>query len=91
MSLFRRKKKDVENKKVDMTEIFKDTILQEALKENVDKQNKIIDLENNMDFLYENLDLIREKCKKNNRSKLAKEILDMIGTGEGEEDESSRN
>ena len=74
-----------------MTEIFKDTILQEALKENVDKQNKIIDLENNMDFLYENLDLIREKCKKNNRSKLAKEILDMIGTGEGEEDESSRN
>lgn len=91
MSLFRRKKKDVENKKVDMTEIFKDTILQEALKENVDKQNKIIDLENNMDFLYENLDLIREKCKKNNRSKLAKEILDMIGTEEGEEDESSRN
>lgn len=91
MSLFRRKKKDVENKKVDMTEIFKDTILQEALKENVDKQNKIIDLENNMDFLYENLDLIREKCKKNNRSKLAKEILDMIGTGEGEEDESSNN
>lgn len=91
MSLFRRKKKDVENKKVDMAEIFKDTILQEALKENVDKQNKIIDLENNMDFLYENLDLIREKCKKNNRSKLAKEILDMIGTGEGEEDESSRN
>jgi hypothetical protein len=90
MSLFRRKKKDVENKKVDMTEIFKDTILQEALKENVDKQNKIIDLENNMDFLYENLDLIREKCKKNNRSKLAKEILDMIGTGE-EEDESSNN
>lgn len=79
MSLFRRKKKDVENKKVDMTEIFKDTILQEALKENVDKQNKIIDLENNMDFLYENLDLIREKCKKNNRSKLAKEILDIIG------------
>ena len=90
MSLFRRKKKEVENKKVDMTEIFKDTILQEALKENVDKQNKIIDLENNMDFLYENLDLIREKCKKNNRSKLAKEILDMIGTGE-EEDESSNN
>lgn len=91
MSLFRRKKKDVENKKVDMIEIFKDTILQEALKENVDKQNKIIDLENNMDFLYENLDLIREKCKKNNRSKLAKEILDMIGTGEEEEDESSNN
>ena len=90
MSLFRRKKKDVENKKVDMTEIFKDTILQEALKENVDKQNKIIDLENKMDLLYENLDLIREKCKKNNRSKLAKEILDMIGTGE-EEDESSNN
>ena len=43
MGLFSRKKKDVENKKVDMTEVFKDTILQEALKENVDKQSKIID------------------------------------------------
>ena len=81
MRIFGKKRKEEERKRrlTKQTEaILKDAILEKALEENLDKQNQIIDLENNLDFLNENIDLIREKCKKN-KTKFAKEILDMIG------------
>ena len=64
-------------------QVLKDAILDKALEENLEKQNKIIDLENNLDFINEILAMIRHKCKKNN-TKLAKEILGLIGETENE-------
>lgn len=79
MGLFSRKnKKEVKNKGKHTEEMLKATILKKALKENQEKESRIIDLENNLDFINENLNLIREKCKKS-KAKIAEEILKMIG------------